>query len=459
MTCFHIVDIRGLIEGPWSVGGVQLAARRTVARCGSNDEVVLPATSLAGSLKAYLSAGAAPVGVDPHDLMGGNEVPPDPGDPVIDDSAGLPLQPSWLWSGPVTLSAKPAVERRTRTAIDAWRGAAKGQHLFDVEEVWDPSGTAFRWVLIMQTDKLGAVDDICKAIAGWRPLVGSGRSIGRGTASLLSVTDFPVDLGQQEPLTWWLTERGEWCALGPGNQRAAIPKFAETVVERRKVPGYASDLTLLKLLIVEPIHVGVGLSSGPQKVFRRSSRESDRPVAIVPGSSWKGIFRHRCGYILRVCGADEAEVANVQDALFGRSPAKPKRHGRRLPHEAGLRGRLRFRDSEVTASAELERTHVAIDRISGGAADEKLFTWEAVAAGSLELRIDGVSGLGEPIRNLLDHVVADLHDGLIGVGGGVTRGYGAVRCADRPPSPRPVEYREVVEWAKEQLGNGWRAEV
>ena len=98
------------------------------------------------------------------------------------------------------------------------------------------------------------------------------------------------------------------------------------------------------------------------------------------------------------------------------------------------RGLLRFRDSYFvdTNDKKLDegrlqrREHVAIDRFSGGAKDSAKFTWQCVPQGFLtELAIDfpdkeKYSGC----NNLIKHVVRDVHDGIIGIGAGISRGYG-----------------------------------
>jgi CRISPR/Cas system CSM-associated protein Csm3 (group 7 of RAMP superfamily) len=97
---------------------------------------------------------------------------------------------------------------------------------------------------------------------------------------------------------------------------------------------------------------------------------------------------------------------------------------------ATKRGRLAFRDSTITGSQRQTRNHVAIDRISGGARDKLLFTDEVVVAGRISLTITCLGPVAEWQRNLLLHVVRDIHDGLIGVGGGAQRGQGTLRLAD-----------------------------
>jgi len=53
-----------------------------------------------------------------------------------------------------------------------------------------------------------------------------------------------------------------------------------------------------------------------------------------------------------------------------------------------------------------------------------------VTAGRVSLTITPLGQVQEWERNLLLHVVADIHDGLIGVGGGAQRGQGTLQLTD-----------------------------
>jgi CRISPR/Cas system CSM-associated protein Csm3 (group 7 of RAMP superfamily) len=153
-------------------------------------------------------------------------------------------------------------------------------------------------------------------------------------------------------------------------------------------------------------------------------------VPLVPGTSWKGLFRARAGFILRTLHGEEAACTDQTGCgtcllcdLFG---------------SARARGRLAFPDSPVTNAVTEKRTHVAIDRVTGGARDKLLFSREVVTRGTLTLRVLPLAPLQPWHRPLLAHIVRDLHDGLIGVGGGTQRGSGTLTLTSPPPAPEPV---------------------
>lgn len=103
------------------------------------------------------------------------------------------------------------------------------------------------------------------------------------------------------------------------------------------------------------------------------------------------------------------------------------------------RGPLWFGDSPLPDNNCVQRSHVAIDRFTGGARQGALFKVKAVRPGvNLTLRYRWERGQIPPaVANLINHVLRDLHDGLATVGGMGTRGYGWVTL--RSPEAVPVE--------------------
>ena len=184
--------------------------------------------------------------------------------------------------------------------------------------------------------------------------------------------------------------------------------------------------------VVEPLHVGSDNERGdnPIQPILRCTGRGGRPY--IPGSSWKGVFRHRLTFILDAVGASPTERKLIVGALFG--------------HSSVGRGVLRFHDSDLVAEGSVTQTHVAIDRFTGGAREGSLFTFEAVPRGvEFTLTIEGQEGL-PTVGNMLDHVLRDLSEGLIGVGGHGSRGYGWIETMDTGDTSavRPVVVGDVI---------------
>src|SRR5260370_22443059 len=98
----------------------------------------------------------------------------------------------------------------------------------------------------------------------------------------------------------------------------------------------------------------------------------------------------------------------------------------------GARALIRVADAVVDEGAPVRRRqHVAIDRFTGGAREGLLYTVEALEGGQFTfvaepLSADLPGGKLAEILALLRLVLEDLDDGLIGVGGGESRGYGSI---------------------------------
>jgi CRISPR/Cas system CSM-associated protein Csm3 (group 7 of RAMP superfamily) len=189
----------------------------------------------------------------------------------------------------------------------------------------------------------------------------------------------------------------------------------------------------------------------------------------VPGSTWKGLLRTQCEFILRSLGEDACAPLSLRTARAADTDGATSAAGAdgatgaaETPNAAGCdtcrvcrafghtgrRGRLVFLDSPLLApdttgsgspgpAQVTSRNHVALDRVTSGAADGALYTHEVVEEARVELRI-----LDEPpspadasppdplLLDVLHLALYDLHTGALGVGHATTRGYGTLRGAE-----------------------------
>jgi CRISPR/Cas system CSM-associated protein Csm3 (group 7 of RAMP superfamily) len=141
------------------------------------------------------------------------------------------------------------------------------------------------------------------------------------------------------------------------------------------------------------------------------------------------VFRTRAEFILRSIGmptcnsTDERPCGSpkcITCDLFGYTGSEAGEG------PVGRRGALRFRTSTITGSRTVRKTHVAIDRFTGGARRGQLFTEEVLegAQTCLEVVVPEHHSWALP---LLDWVAWDIHEGFVGVGHGTTRGLGSLR--------------------------------
>lgn len=390
------------IHGRWAVGGI----------AGAHDEVDLPVmrdprhsgrahlpgSSLAGSLREHLGADAV--------TWLGSSIGPYEETPPKDAEGPAPGRLRILGTRPITAG----ISSRGTTAVDRARGAARAGALRTEESV---EATTVR--LLMEHE--GPVEtSLVAALTSWRPYVGRGRSVGLGEGEVTAVEAFTVDLDNDDHLTWWLGERTAYL-LGTGQPPVGALRPSDDLGTADRPEANAEAPMSVAMTVVEPIHIGVHESG--DEVRLKSTLRGRGGIPYVPGASWKGVFRHRVEFILDATGAAPADRDDIVEVLFG---------GPRIG-----RGLLVFHDSEITAKRLEKRTHVAIDRFTGAARDGSLFTLQSVPRGSsLTLRIGGATDDG--VVNLINHVLRDLSEGLLGVGRSATRGYGWVSCreADRP---------------------------
>jgi CRISPR/Cas system CSM-associated protein Csm3 (group 7 of RAMP superfamily) len=284
------------------------------------------------------------------------------------------------------------------TAVDPLRKAAQPKSLCHSRIVDEPAVIDLYALL---EGELSAGDQ--GLLASWRPEIGRDRTRGGGLARLRAIGYRTYDLNQDSDLRDWLE------AAGPGRFTALT-----------QIPATAApDPALLdaEFRIAAALHVGTGSRRDKNAAVRT---RDDKP--LVPATTWKGLFRARAGYIIRSCWGEDTACTSQTGCghcllcgLFGSTTA---------------RGRISFRDSIITASRLEARNHVAIDRISGGGQDKLLFTDDVVTSGTVKLAIFPLGLVADWEHNLLLHVVRDLHDGLIGVGGGAQRGQGTLQLTD-----------------------------
>ncbi|WP_018084486.1 RAMP superfamily CRISPR-associated protein [Desulfurispora thermophila] len=163
-----------------------------------------------------------------------------------------------------------------------------------------------------------------------------------------------------------------------------------------------------------------------------------RETVYLPGSSLKGVFRSRAEQILRTLGGYCCMVFGATESClkFEKEASKYKEGWRRYQRAClacrlfgspFLKGRALFADAYPVGPVRLGvRSNVGINRITGGAQKGSLFQPEVVEEGTFQVKIELVNYFTWQLVLLL-YVLRDLHDGLLGLGMGGTRGYGRVQ--------------------------------
>jgi CRISPR/Cas system CSM-associated protein Csm3 (group 7 of RAMP superfamily) len=417
----------------WAVGRVPTAGETVHLpvvfdpRSGS-PQPYAPASGLAGSLKSHLGA-----------RLGEFWLGPEP--PGWEEAGGKsPRVISRLALRGTVMPRKVAeqagtIHTRSATSIDRERGAARPGGLRT--EQWNRPGQLGLAMECENADDLSeeAIDELLEALARWTPVVGRSASTGMGAAEVKSVDYLIVDLSDGEHFRWWLTERAKWLRY--------LDTEPPVDVQHRSGAGGTAPARWTREVtweVREPLHIGTGDSEGAATQHGEASilpilKVDGKPV--IPGSSWKGVVRGRCATILALLEVEHRD--EIIAAMFGSS-----QNGR---------GLLSFTETVIESSGAGEplvntRTHVAIDRFTGGARDGALFTVEYVREGTaLTLLISADDEPPEAVLGLLDHVFWDVNEGIIGIGGMVTRGYGGLSLTGASlRRPQPIDVDALVHF-------------
>jgi CRISPR/Cas system CSM-associated protein Csm3 (group 7 of RAMP superfamily) len=403
------------VEPGWAVGAL------TVSDPAIDRDILLdaagrpwvPGSALAGSLRAHLSQAAPP---DGDVRLMGSRPPRNQA-----EAAESTVSPLWIVGsifapdGAGDQGREPAaLEISGQTAIDRERGAAAAGPL-RFSRLAARGGTLTVYLRHDTADGTPLGDHDLQLIAAWPSAIGRDRTKGCGRATLTQLRYGQVDPATPVGASTWLTHTG--------------PDLFEAVATRTITCEAVGQEPWLEAGF--EITDGLVTSDGLPAKVARSRQRLGRPV--IPGSTWKGIIRSRAEYIIR---SRYGEQAACQDpAACGTCPTC------QLFGHPGQRARLAFRDSYIDNPQDTSppvRTHVGIDRVSGGARDALLFQTAPLAAGQLRLQIDALGDVVPWVRNLISHVLRDIDDGLIGVGSRTTRGLGTLRLTSQPEHLEPV---------------------
>lgn len=389
---------------------------------------VIPPTSIAGALRRL-------PGIDPNRLFGHEQ----PGDQNGQASA------VWVLGTTVALPHATTPQTSHRNAMDRHRGAPRTHHLYSSEHL--PAGTTIEVQLRWDDPDPTDLRAFLTALRAWRPLLGHGVSIGHGAARVTALGHRTLDLDTPADLRLWLATRGP----------DLFTTLTTDTVTAPESPTTTETVALLDIhwRVADALHIGTGNPTTDSTGHHTATITRDGTTPVVPGSAWKGVLRARCEYVLRSIGVDACVAADCGTCptcvLFGHStparehdaPASPGAH----------RAQIRFHRSHISPAQTATdligtRTHVAIDRFTGGAHHGLLYTDEVITHGTLHLRITPLHDTTPSwARGLLLAAIRDIADGLVGIGAGTTRGHGTLQrtTPNGTPLPESVTDSELDE--------------
>lgn len=398
-----LVRARLCLETPGGVTGTETRTNdrnRLRLRRTPDGTVHLPGTTVAGSLRAHCRES----GLD--DLFG------DPW-PKADDQEEASTPSAIQVVGTVYRPVEGVEpQAHARTSIDRFRGAARVHTFHNVEQL--PPGTEFDVMLRWNDPDRDSLNHFLRALTTWHPRLGRGVTSGSGRCALVGWGRADYDLDTPEGLLAWLRDTGPDSFPEPTNP----PKT------RKDDPFISVHMSIVDALLC----FGRTSTDEGGNEYTSPYRSPDGSYWI-PGSTLKGVLRSRAEYICRVTGADVCDDAKCGQCLpctlFGYSNDDQRKAGAVIVESA-----------PITKVQTARRPHVAIDRFTGGARDEALYRDEVLVTGQFPLVIRrrpdladedvGITG-----KLLLKAVIADLDEGLVGIGSSTTAGYGTVRVTSR----------------------------
>ena len=133
-------------------------------------------------------------------------------------------------------------------------------------------------------------------------------------------------------------------------------------------------------------------------------------LPTIPGTSWAGAFIHR----MKDFGMSVQEMKDNFGFVMGEGK-----------NDKGI-SKVRFSETEIHGAKEKILSRTSIDRFTGGAVDEALFTEKTYYGGTTTLDISwlGKEDMPPEIMDYLAAALTDLHYGFLAVGGEASIGRG-----------------------------------
>lgn len=317
---------------------------------------------------------------------------------------------------------------RDHVNIDLEKGTATDGGKYDEEIV--PPGVKFAielkldgWNEELSADKSDAFLKLCSAIKQGLITFGGKTVSGYGKVVCTYAEVKELNLKNKDDLETYLN-------------LSDSPVFADNEghsVELLKVDDFTSkDGSLYTGKLVLPL-----VSNGPILVGGTNSKDSEVDMVClmtpilddkkkdyiykytIPGSSLRGVIRHRVFDILKALDKDN-ESSDELNSIFGSVSGKN-----------GSAGHIKCSDIYLDVDKAQHVQHVAIDRFTGGAIDGALFdeapVWESGLLLKTEIEFTDLTAFQTAV---LMHALLDICTGDAPIGGGTNRGNGVVRIKD-----------------------------
>ncbi len=401
MTIPHLLHVhRFTLEATAPVmissGGEDPLLDNLLAR-DANGMPMIPATTLAGALRAQLSKRAAELFGYQNQTDGqrsaltftdalahcGDDCPRDGWQALPDD----PVTQLLLDDSPVT---------RQHVRLNA-HGVTDGEGKFKRAAL--PAGTRFTFEIGLWGDSEN-LDVVAQIVRGGLFLGGAKRS---GYGAFKCVSDGGRSFDMKDP-----KEADAYRAYA--SKRLGEDSFDMRSAGSNTAPAKGWHLRGQiegPLLIGSPKQDGKGGRqpySEPHIKWQDGQGKLDFANLTLPGSSIKGPLRHRTYFYLKKLGHRDPD-AQIE-AMFGSAASAT----------GGKAGLLRFHDAEIIGEKTITVSHVSLDRFTGGARSGALFADDMLWRPKLDIRIDQPKTPPAEAQTAFKAALNDLQSGLLGIG-------------------------------------------
>ena len=379
---------------------------------------LLPGSSLAGALRAYLQAHEyghrEPELKEQRNslaqqLFGGTKRDPEGHQsPLIVDDA---------------LADQSVVEIRDGVGIDPKRRVASAKIKYDLELL--PAGTIFplRFELLLPEDGAPLTHALALALQGLERgeiALGARRSRGFGRCQVQDGWRLArYNLREPDDLLRWLRADLD---SPPETPLRSISELlgSPAMADKRKAVRIEAHFTLDSPLLIraeQPLRAADGtlLVGATQPDVIHLVNADGLPV--LPGTSLAGALRARAGRILRTFHTDD-QVQERLESLFGWTPHNEQ--------DKPCASRLLVEEAVIKEARTLVQSRVGIDRFTGGAYDTALFHEAPCMAGEVQTTITIINPEDHDVGLLL-LLLKDLWSGDLPLGGGASVGRGRLR--------------------------------
>ena len=360
--------------------------------------LILPATSLAGSIRHYLTKSAK----DPKKIkhIFGSD----------DDNSE---QSSFSFYDATALSSDIKTELRDGVKLDNLTKTTEKTGKYDYEVIPANNLFSFRMEVTVrkQESNIAFIEEslnfIIDQLVKGEISLGAKSTRGFGKIKLESVALLALDLTNNEGINKWVNFAwdGEW----EGEKRDFENEFSNYQVK-------SNNLWEINFHIVDSLIIKMANSDidGSDSVSLTSQGNP-----IISGTSWNGAIRHALLNAGRELDC-EKKMEDLVNELFGYVD---------LNNKTAQRSRIFFSESYIKNGKTSTSHHNKVDRFTGGVVNNALFDEEPVYGGDVTLSVE-IDSPKEYEIGLLLLALKELHNGIQTVGGNSNIGRGRLEAKD-----------------------------